>query len=94
MQLRSALMWSKRRDRRSTARAPDMNSDAVRFANADVAAEPQRSELKPEPPKAKHAAAPPRKKKTQMVARRRLPDPAMQTFAWTPRAFHAPFGRY
>jgi uncharacterized membrane protein len=85
-----------RRDRHSTpaAIAPDMNSDAVRFANADVAAEPQRSELKPESPKAKHAAAPPRKKKTQMVARRRLPDPAMQTFAWTPRTFHAPFGRY
>ena len=49
-----------RRDRHSTpaAIAPDMNSDAVRFANADVAAELQRSELKPEPPKAKHAAAP------------------------------------
>ena len=85
-----------RSDRHSTpaAIAPDMSSDAVRFANADVPAELPRSELKPEPPKAKHAAASPRKKKNQMVARRRLPDPVMQTFAWTPRTFHAPFGRY
>ena len=71
-----------------------MNSDAVRYANADVPAELQVPEQKPEPPKAKHAAAPARKKKTQMVARRRPPEPAMQTFAWGPPAFQAPFGGY
>ena len=85
-----------RSDRVSTpaAIAPDMNSDAVRYANADVPAELQVAEQKPEPPKAKHAAAPARKKKTQMVARRRSPEPAMQTFAWGPPAFQAPFGGY
>jgi hypothetical protein len=78
--------------------APDMNSDAVRLANADVPAELQKPEQKPEQKQEsknkKHAAATHRKKKTQMVAQRRPPDPAMQTFAWGPPTFGAPFGRY
>jgi hypothetical protein len=77
--------------------APDMNSVAVRLANADVPAELQKPEQKSEPKQetktAKHAAAAPhRKKKTQMVARRRAPDPAIQAFAWGSPAFGSPFG--
>jgi hypothetical protein len=78
--------------------APDMNSDAVRVANADVPAELQKTEQKPEPKQetktTKHAAAPHRKKKTQMAARRRAPYPPTQAFAWGPPAFGSPFGGY
>jgi hypothetical protein len=84
-----------RSDRLSTpvAVAPDMNSDAVRHANADVPAALQRSEQRPEPLEAKHAAAPHRKKKAPVIARR-PPEPAMQAYAWGPRAFQVPFGGY
>ena len=83
----------------SVAIAPDMNSDAVRLANADVPADLQKPEQKSEPKQetktAKHAAVTThRKKKTQMVARRRAPDRAMQAFAWGPPAFGSPFGGY
>jgi hypothetical protein len=70
-----------------------MNSDAVRHANADVPAALQRSEQRPEPLEAKHAAAPHRKKKAPVIARR-PPEPAMQAYAWGPRAFQVPFGGY
>jgi len=73
--------------------APDMNSDAVRYANADVLAELQTSEQKPEPNKAKHAGEPHRKKKAAAIARR-PPGWAMQAYAWGPRTYQVPFGRY
>ena len=73
--------------------APDMNSDAVRHANADVLAELQRSEQQPEPNKAKHAGVPHRKKKAAAIARR-TPGWAMQAYAWGPRTYQVPFGRY
>jgi len=71
--------------------APDMNSDAVRHANADVPAELPKPEQQPELKKAKHAAVAHRKKK---VIARRPAEPAMQAFAWGPRAFQVPFGGY
>jgi hypothetical protein len=81
--------------------APDMNSDAVRHANADVLGQLQITEqkLEPnrekkfEPNKAKHGAAPHRKKKATVIARGPL-KPWMQTYAWGPRTFQVPFGRY
>ena len=59
-----------RSDRLSTpaALAPDMNSDAVRHANADVPDELQKPEQKPAPQKAKHEAAPHRKRNTEAGA--------------------------
>jgi hypothetical protein len=77
-----------------SAIAPDMSSDAVRYANADVPAELQRSQHKPEPQKAKHAAAPHRKKKAPVIATRPPPEPAMRAYAWGPRAFQVPFGGF
>src|SRR5262245_32861874 len=84
-----------RDDRLSTpaAVAPDMNSDAVRHANADVPAELQRPEQKPEPQKTKHAAAPHRKKKAPVIARR-PPEPPVESCAWGPSACQAPFGGF
>ena len=92
-----------RSDRPSTpaAVAPDMNSDAVRHANADVPAQMQRTEQKPElnaeqkpaPKKTKYAAAPLRKKKANVIARRPL-NPWMQAYAWGPRTFQMPFRSY
>ena len=76
-----------RNDRLSTptALAPDMNSDAVRRANADVPDEYQKPEQKPAPQQAKHEAAPHRKKKAPEIATRG-PDPAMRAYAWDHRA--------
>ena len=84
-----------RGDRPTTpaAVAPDMSSDAVRHANADVPAELQTPEQKPEPNKAKHAAVPHRKKKATVIARR-PPVPATQAYAWGPPTYYVPFGRY
>jgi hypothetical protein len=92
------------------ALAPDMNSDAVRYANADVPAQLQRPEQKPEPNsnqksapnKAKYAAVPHRKTKATVIARRPLKPPMqayawgprMQTYAWGPRTFQGPFRGY
>ena len=66
-----ALEYRGERPTTPAAVAPDMNSDAVRHANADVPAELQTLEQKPEPNKAKHAAVPHRKKKATVIARRR-----------------------
>jgi hypothetical protein len=90
--------------------APDMSSDAVRYANADVPIESQRLEQKlvpnPEqksaPNKANHAAAPHRKNKVTVTARRSLKPvrqtyawrPPMQAYAWGPRTFQGPFRGY
>src|SRR5262245_642928 len=73
--------------------APDMNSDAVRHANADVPVELQKPEQKPEPNKAKHAAAPHRQKKAPVTVRRQ-PEPAMHAYAQGPRTLQARFGSY
>jgi len=87
------------------ALVPDMNSDAVRRANADVPTQLQGSEQKPNlnsnpnpeqksaPTKAKHASASHRKKKANVVARRPL-NPWMQAYAWGPRTFQGPFRGY
>jgi len=82
------------------ALAPDMNSDAVRHANADVPTE-LRSEHKPnpnpeqksEPNKAKHTAAPHRKKKATAMARRPV-KAWTKAYAWGARTFQGPFRGY
>jgi hypothetical protein len=84
-----------RSDRPSTpaALAPDMNSDAVRHANADVPDEFQKPELKPAPQKAKREAAPHRKKQAPVIARRGS-EPAMQAYAWGHRINQMSFRSY
>ena len=78
-----------RSDRLNTpaALAPDMNSDAVRHANADVPDELQKPEQKPAAQKAKHETAPHRKT-------RRGTEPAMQAYAWGHRTNQMPFRSY
>jgi hypothetical protein len=73
--------------------APDMNSDAVRHANADVPVALQKPEQKAEPNQAKHAAAPHRQKKAPVIARRQS-EPAMHAYALGPRTFQARFGSF
>lgn len=84
-----------RNDRLSTPTAlvPDMNSDAVRHANADVPDEYQRPEQKPAPQKAKHEAEPHRKKKAPVIATPQ-PEPAMQAYAWGHRTNQMPLRSY
>jgi len=93
-----------RSDRASTpaALAPDMNSEAVRHANADVPVELQSPEQKTEPNKANHAAASHRKNKVTVTARRQRKPvvqthawrPRTQAYAWGPRTFQGPFRGY
>ena len=76
---------------------PDMTSDQVRIANADVPMSvPKPAAMTVDTRKASRldfAEAPPKKKKTRMV-KRRLPERALQTYAWAPNPFHKPFGGY
>jgi hypothetical protein len=69
--------------------APDMNSDAVRRANADVPAELQKPEQEPAPQKAKRAAAAHQKKSAPVTARRGS-EPAMQAYALGHRTSQVP----
>jgi hypothetical protein len=76
--------------------APDMNSELVRIANADVPLSVQKIAMTVDTHKTKlvdHAEAPPKKKKTRVV-KRRLPERAMQAYAWVPNSYSAPFGGY
>src|SRR5262245_7480694 len=73
--------------------APDMNSPAVAFANADVsqAAAPA---ARPGPEKRKTAVAAPRKKTPpRMVQRTPRSDP-MQAYGWTSRPYESQFGGF
>lgn len=81
-----ALAYRSERGSAPATLVPDMSSEAVRYANADVPAEVQRLEQQPEPEKTITAEVSHRKKKKKAtVIVRRSPKGAMQAYAWNPR---------